>query len=196
MTALFLLSCNSLKTEKETSTTPSDTFRLFLKKFKIIELPFVYRNVDFKGNFDLDKMQSIDAKSNDTLFVKTDYSEGIKCFGILPDTSNFFSLIYFYPADSYYPQLITYDKKGKQIDQTPLIVNGCGSGCGLQYCSETGIINKDLSIFCADTLVWEYFCDSLSEPIPNSDIIWINSKTGKLTNNGKLKMTDEKHEEN
>ena len=140
-------------------------------------------------------MPSFDVKSIDTLFVKTAYSEGIKCFGFLPDTSKFFSLIYFYPADSYYPHLITYDRKGKQIDQTSLIVNGCGGDCGLQYCSETCIINNDLSILCADTVIWEYFCDSLAQPIPNSGIVWINTKKGKLTYNGKLKMTGDKHEE-
>jgi len=195
LTALFLFSCNNTTTEKQTSNAPSDTFRQFLRKFKIIDLPFVYRYVDFKENFDLDKMPSIDIKSIDTLFIKKGYPEGIKFYSILPDTSKFFSLIYFYPADSYYPILVTYDKKGKQIDETALIVNGCGGDCGLQYCSSTGIINNDLSIFCADTLVWEYFCDSLSQPIPNSDIVWIDSKTGKLTNNGKLKMTNDKHEE-
>ena len=195
LTALFFFFCNKATTEKQTTNVPPDTFRQFLKKFKIIDLPFVYRYVDFKEIFDLDKMLSIDAKSSDTLFVKTDFSEGIKCFGILPDTSKFFSLIYFYPADSYYPQLVTYDKGGKLIDETSLIVNGCGGDCGLQYCSETGIIKKDLSIFCADTVIWEYFCDSLSQPIPNSDIVWINTKTGNLTNNGKIKMTDDKHVE-
>lgn len=195
LTVLFLLSCNNLATEKQTPNVALDPFRQFLNKFKIIDLPFVYRYVDFKEYFDLDKMQHIDVNSSDTLFIKTDYSAEIKCYGILPDTSKFFSLIFFYPADSYYPQLITYDKKGKQIDKTSLIVNGCGVDCGLQYCSETAIIEKDLSILCVDTVIWEYFCDSLGEPILNSDIVWINTKTGKLTDSGKLKMTDDKHEE-
>ncbi|HYV92047.1 MAG TPA: hypothetical protein VE978_09705 [Chitinophagales bacterium] len=192
---LLLNSCNSGTIEKQSSNAPPDTFREFLKKFKIIDLPFVFRYADFKESFNYNKMTSIDANSSDTLFIKTEYSDGIKCFGMLPDTTIFFSIIYFYPADSYYPQLVTYNKRGKLIDETSLIVNGCGGDCGLQYCSETGMINKDLSIFCADTVNWEYFCDSLGQPIPNSDIVWINTKTGRLTNNGKVKMTNDKHQE-
>lgn len=192
---VLLLSCNNTIKKKEISSTTAGTFRLFLKKFKFIDLPFDYRYVDFKEVLDLDKMPTIDVNSSDTLFVKTEYSEGIRCYGILPDTSKYFSLIYFYPADSYYPHLINYDKNGKQIDQTSLIVNGCGEDCGLQYCSETCIIQKDLSITCADTVIWEYFCDSLGEPIPNSGIVWINTKTGQLTSTGKIKMTADQHEE-
>jgi len=195
LSTLFLFSCHNKVAEKKTYNAQPDTFRQFLKKFTIIDLPFIFRYVDYIENFDLDKMVGIDPKSNDTLYIKADYLDGIKCFGILPDTSKFFSLIFFYPADNYYPMLATYNKYGILLDQTNLIVNGCGGDCGITYCSETGIVNKDLTIYCADSINYEYQCDSLGQPIPNSDIVLINSKIGTLTENGNLNLTDDKHEE-
>ena len=188
---LVLVSCRTDNPELLDTADHSATFRLFLKKFKSIELPFVFRYGNFEDSLDFDKMISVDANSDDTLYVEESDVTEIKCYGILKDTSKFFSLIYFYPADSYYPVLVTYDKKGNQIDKVSLIVSGCGGDCGLEYCSETGIINDDLSIVCADTIIWKFSCDSLGEPILDSDSIWVNSKTGRIKDNGKLMMKKE-----
>jgi hypothetical protein len=193
--AALMLSCKNGNSVQQTPDFLSATFRQFSKKFKLIELPFVYRNVQFVENIDIENLQPLDIESNDTLFIKTDYWDGIKCYGMLSDTSKFFSLILFFPADSYYPVLATYDKGGKLIDQTKLIVTGYGADCGLEYYSSTGIVNKDLTIFCTDTVKWEYFCDPTGEPVPNSGVNWINTKYGSLTSDGTLKMTDDKHEE-
>jgi hypothetical protein len=178
-------------TDKQTPEAKSD-FRQYIKKFKPVSLPFVFRYSDTEL-YDFEKMFDFDPKSSDSLFLNPDY--GIKCFGILPDTTKYFSLLYFFAADSYYPALITYTKDGKQIDRVNLIVNGCGGDCGLKYCSENGIINKDLSIFCSDTIKYDFSCDSLGEPIPNTSVTYINSKTGVLTDSGKIKISKDKHQE-
>jgi hypothetical protein len=189
--ALILFSCQPDTEDKLDTTDRSATFQAFLKKFKTVELPFIFRYGNFEDSLEFDKMPAIDPNSNDTLYVKENDLNEIKCYGMLKDTSTFFSLIYFYPADNFYPVLVTYDKKGNLIDKVGLIVHGCGGDCGLEYCSETGIINKDLSIHCADTIVWKFSCDSLGEAIPNSDSVWVNSITGKLTHTGKLIMGKE-----
>ena len=188
---LILFSCKTDNAENLNTSDQSAGFRIFLTKFKTIELPFVFRYGNFEDGLDFEKMSVVDPNSNDTLFVKEMDRNEIKCYGMLKDTSKFFSLIYFYPADSFYPVLVTYDKKGNQIDKVSLIVHGCGGDCGLEYCSETGIINNDLSILCADTVVWKFSCDSLGEPIPDSDSIWVNSKAGRIKDNGKLIMKKE-----
>ena len=189
--SFVLFSCQSGNTDNLNAQDQSPAFRLFLKKFKTVELPFVYRYGNFEDSLDFDKMPVVDPNSDDTLYVKADDLDEIKCYGMLKDTSKFFSLIYFYPADSYYPMLVTYDKKGNLIGKTSLIVNGCDGDCGLEYCSETGIIDSDLSITCTDTIVWKFSCDSLGVPIPDSDSVWVNSKKGKITDSGKVIMHKE-----
>lgn len=188
---LVLFSCKTDNTENLNTTDQSAGFRIFLTKFKPIELPFVFRYGNFEDSLDFEKMPVVNPNSNDTLYVKEKDRNEIKCYGMLKDTSDFFSLIYFYPADSFYPVLVTYDKKGNQIDKVSLIVNGCGGDCGLEYCSETGIIYEDRSILCADTVIWKFSCDSLGEPIPDSDSVWVNSKAGRIKDNGKLIMKKE-----
>jgi hypothetical protein len=178
-----------------TSRSDLETFRKFRNKFKVIDLPFVYRQADFKDGLDFEKLPTIKKESSDTPFVKSDYPDGVKCYGLLRDTSKYFAFISFFPGDSYFPVLTTFDRNGKFIGHTSLIANGCGGDCGLQYCSMSSIINKDFSIFCADTVKWEYFCDSLAEPIPNSDIIWVDSKKGHLQSDGSIKMRKQTHEE-
>ena len=186
---LFLFSCKNDTTEKQTITLSVDEFRLFLQKFKMVKLPFVYRSVNYEDNFDFKKMQTINILSNDTLFIKENSLNGIKFYGVLSDTSKVFSLIYFCLSDSYYPVLATYDKSGKLIDRMALIVNGCGGGCGVAYCSETGIIDENSVVFCADTLIWDLSSECFSELIPNNDSIWIETKTAQLTKDGKLKKS-------
>jgi hypothetical protein len=191
---IFLLfySCDSHKVTQQTKLDPQDPFKVFLKKLKPVNLPFIFR-ITPEINIDLANMVKLNAA--DTLFAKTQYPDETYCYGMLTDTSNFYSLIYFFPADNFYPVLATYTKTGKLINQEALSVNGCGSDCRLSYCSQTGILNKDLTIFCADTVKYDFFCDSLGEKIPNSSKILISTKTGKLTNSGKLIIGSEQKTE-
>ncbi len=190
-----MFSCKTSDKEiTEATEDQSKIFRIFLKKFKPLDLPFIFRYGNEGDILDFEKMTAADPNSADSIFIKSDYLSSVKYYGMLKDTSKFFSLICFYPADSYYPMLITFDKNGNRIDETSLIVNGCGGDCGLEYCSETGIINEDLSIRCVDTVRWKFSCDSLGEPIPDSDIVWVDTKNGKITKNGKLIMKNEQQQ--
>ena len=125
------------------------------------------------------------------MFVKSEFIDEIYCYGLLSDTTDFYSLIYFVPADSYYPVLATYDKSGKLISQESLLVSGCGSDCGLVYCSSTGVINKDLSLFCADTVKYNFHCDTLGEPVPSSGMTYSIVKKGKVKRDGKIELGKE-----
>lgn len=185
---MFFSCKNSNVENQQLYQSNNTTFRHYLKKFKPVELPFTYTDNYAGKSVDMDQLFSLDNKSNDTLFLKSDYLEEIKCLGMLPDTSEFFALIYLYPAEDYYPQIVTYDKKGTIIDEASLLAVGCGSDCGLSSCSQIAMINKNLSIFCADTLIWEHMCDSLGQVIPNSSQIWINTKSGQISNKGKLML--------
>ncbi len=167
-------------------------FQVFLKNFKMIDLPFVYR-VTKEESAKIGKLYKVDLNSSDTTFIHSDNTNEIFCYGMLRDTSRFYTLIYYFAADDFYPVLATYTKSGKLISKEAMIVNGCGPDCGLTDYSTTGILKKDFSIFCADTIKYEYHCDDAGEPIKNSGEIISNVVEGKLGANGRINMNAERN---
>ena len=187
---LLLSSCRDNKNETETQVVQLDKkqttpFNEFLRKFQITQLPFYYKGwID--ENIDISKLATLDQKSNDTLFFNIN-DENIKCYGILADTTNFYSLIYFKIGDAPVPILATYSKIGQLLDRQDLLCNGCGSDCGLLYCSYTAQIKKTLDIYIADTAIYNGLCDSLQEDIIKKiDSTFIEYKVGKIDVNGKI----------
>lgn len=168
-------------------------FRRFIKNFKPIELPYFFR-VTTKDTFDVDVTKLVKLNSNlaDTVFIKSDYYDGVYCYGMLSDTSKFYSLLYFFTGDGYYPVLATYSEEGTLISQTRLIAIGCGSDCGLTYCSMTGAIRKDLSILNVDTVSYDFHCDENGELV-NEGLLLINSQRGKVTEEGRIEMGEIKN---
>lgn len=175
---LFFSSCNS-NNEKGVKYS----FRDFIHKLNIIDLPFKHR----PENIIEGTLKRIDLV--DTIFTKDQLS---MYYGLLTDTSKFFSVITFLPGDEYVPVLTTYDKLGNIIDSKSILVNGCGGGPCIDYCSSTSIIEKDFSIFCSDTIIGPT-CDSLDNRIAGTDSIYTSYFKGKITNTGKIEFEDEKH---
>ena len=167
---------------------PALPIREFIKKFRIIQTPFFYQNAQNERL----QSQSFELKNNsiDTLFHNVPDNAPVYGYGMLADTSGFYSLIYLQAADDLYPVLYTYSKTGKLLSEESLIVRGCGSDCGLKYCSSTAFINKDLSIYMADTAYYEGMCDTAGNYSPNSDSTFIYSKTGSVDKSGKIKMSE------
>jgi hypothetical protein len=151
----------------------------------LVELPYIFRTryidePDFTG------LRKTEFNSIDTLFIKARYSGEAYCYGFLSDTTRFFTLIYYFPADNYYPVIANYTKNGILLSKDSLVVRGCGSDCGLMDCSITAVINKDLTIYCTDSVKYDFFCDSLGVPIPNTKTILINERHYKLTKDGMI----------
>lgn len=168
---------------------PALPIREFIKKFKLIQPPFYYLGGNVEDHY---KKQLFELKQNstDTLFYAERYDVPVYGFGMLADTSNFYSLILVHTAENNYPVLYTWSKSGKLLSQQPLLVRGCGSDCGLNYCSSAARIDKDLSIYIADTSRYEGQCDSAGNYIAG-DSTFIFSRTGSIDKNGKVKMNDE-----
>lgn len=172
------------------SEQPTLPIRDFIKKFRIIQPPFYYL-----GWMENDRYlrQSFVLKKNsiDTMFYKLpDDDLPVYGYGMLADTSAFYSLIYFETADDNYPVLVTYSKSGQQIGEQGLVVRGCGSDCGLKYCSYTAQIDKNYSIYLADTLHYEGSCNSADHYTPG-DSTFIFSKTGVVEKSGMIKLSEE-----
>ena len=171
---------------------PALPIREFIKKFKLIPTPFYYFGGNAGNNYE---SQLFELKNNsiDTLFHPLTNYGPVYGYGMLADTANFYSLIYFHTADMLYPVLYTYSKSGKLLSEESLIVRGCGSDCGLNYCSSAAHIGKDLSIYIADTSHYEGMCDSAGNYI-TGDSTFIYSKTGAINKSGIIKMSEEKEQ--
>jgi hypothetical protein len=194
-TLLLLASCNSKK-QNDNLTSKAESpqtilFRDYLKKFKIIQLPFYYKGWTDES-IDVSKLATLDRHSSDTLFFDIN-DNNIKCYGILGDTTRYLGLIYFKIGDAPVPILATYSKAGRLLDKQELLCYGCGSDCGLKYCSYTAQINKGFKIYIADTLIYDGMCDSTENIIPNTDSTFINYKVGEIGMNGKIKIGEIKN---
>jgi hypothetical protein len=89
--------------------------------------------------------------------------------------------------------IYTWSKNGKLLSKEPLLVHGCGSDCGLKYCSFTAHIEKDFSIYIADTSRYEGTCDSSGNYI-EGDSTFIYSKTGSINKSGIIKLNEEQEQ--
>jgi len=198
---LFYSCTNSTKPAPVAVTTPDSAGAIintkeelpikdFIKKFKVVPFPFYYlgwaRNEYYRNqSFKLKK------NSTDTLFFKMKEESPVYGYALLADTSKFYSMIYFGTGEEIYPILVTYSKSGRQLSQETLLVHGCGSDCGLKYCSYTAQINKDLDIYIADTLKYEGMCDSTDNYKPNSDSTFIFAKRGRVDKSGTITLGEE-----
>ncbi|WP_188500504.1 hypothetical protein [Pontibacter amylolyticus] len=178
---------------EDTSASRIRLFKLFLKKFKNLSLPIEIRSDGF-ARLDVTGLERLNEQSNDTLFAKADYFNESFCYGMLPDTTSFYTLIFYHPAAEYYPVVATYSKSGFLINQENLFHGACGSDCGLTSCSMTAIIGKDFSVLSVDSIYYEYECDSTYAPIPNTGEIIVISKNGKIDKKGAISMSKEKEQ--
>lgn len=194
-----LASCNNndknqnINDTSQLSSTQKLPINNYIKKFTLVDLPFYFKGWN-GNNIDRNKLFPIDKYSIDTLFFKGENDDIIFRYGLLSDTENFYSLLYFGQAEEIYPILVTYSKSGQLISKENLIVNGCGPDCGLTYCSYSALIQKDYSIYLADTAKYEGICDNFGNYLPNSDSTFVISKIGFIDKNGVIKLKNEKRQ--
>ena len=121
----------------------------------------------------------------DTLFLKPEQAQII---GLLPDTSKFFGILYFYPGDDMVPCLVTFSKTGIQIDDQSLTNSTCaGGGCDIDSCNAETFIDKSLEIsMWQRTVITE--CDDKGEKKKNAaSLIYIQQK-GHINEEGKIML--------
>lgn len=184
LVSLSLLSCKRSESPARVPITAS--FKTYITHFRPLDLPFTYTDSDTTS---IDNFYRINIHSTDTLFVKGDYLSEVVCFGMLNDTSEFYTLVYLFPAASNYPVIATYSKNGEVIDQKDIITNICGADEGLAYCSSTSIINTDLTIFAADTLKYVVI-DSLGQLTSKILQTIIHSRSGTISRDGKVTISE------
>lgn len=174
---LLFVSCSNQPNDSKVSKSKL-AFHKFLSKFEMLKLPLKIT----PGRTSVRLYNKLD--STDRNFTGYKENETLYALGMLPDTSGCFKVIWFQPADDYYPVLATFTKSGKKIKQEDIGVGGCGVDCCFE-CKETIVIQKDMGIYSVDSAKYTA-CDSgCHQPADR----FIEYKTGKITRNGKIKMS-------
>jgi hypothetical protein len=164
------------------------TFQNFLRNFRYAELPIVIK-VDQDTTL-IDRLKHLEVK--DFPFIKDEGYSDIHAYCILPDTSNYYSLVWFVPADNLAPLITTFSKNGDMISQELIGAGRCGSDC-CYSCFETVTINRDHSIHAVDTIS-SCDCDEKGNPREDTRRNYIYLRTGSINKNGKIVMTEGKEE--
>lgn len=150
---------------------------VFIRKFKPIDLPLTMRPLE------TGERPKTNPESADTLFFKNGVTYAI-CYGMLPDTTKYYGLIWQGIADFDPPYLTTYTKQGDIIDEAELFVGQCGGlDCGWM-CSETIKMDEQYKIVSVDT-VTTFDCDSLKGNLKKS----VFYKSGYVNDKGIITMT-------
>ena len=188
----IIISCDTKTRNPFLKPDHPEAFQRFVKKFKPVDLPYKYKVTQTAG-LKLDGLPRLSSWTEDTLFMRSDFMDDVSCYGYLRDTSSFFSMIYIFPSTNYYPVLVSYTKAGRLISHDDLIPNDVSMACGMRGYTLACLIDKDRTVYCADTIVWDYFCDRNGKPVPNSSCTWVDYRKGKMTDEGKILLSKTHH---
>lgn len=139
-TLLLFISCGQQKSGQENNRQISkiEYLRTLIRKIGVQELPYTYDLAISNPN----AKYAVDYNSMDTLFFDSG-SFG----GVLPDTTNFYCIIYYQAGDSLYPFLKTFDKSGNAIDNENIGLGHCrGLLIDIEKCVDQVTINDKLEI--------------------------------------------------
>lgn len=161
----LFISCAYSENEEEKKSVVNNsnerTFRFFVKKFKVLPLPLQLRT---HQGISLEDLQKVDEKEAEAFFKSDD---NYYCFGMLEDTTHYYSLLLLYPADRVVPRIFTFSKDGELISSEDLIIHGCSGECGFRKCTSDCLIDEKKNISLIDTTDF-YECDENGEEIQSS----------------------------
>ena len=92
-------------------------------------------------------------------------------------------MILLYPADVVVPQLHTFSKEGKIIDQQELILSGCYMDCGWKKCTSDCFIDAQRNITLIDTSDF-FMCDEKGEEILTSREYFVQKMVIRMDESG------------
>jgi hypothetical protein len=137
-------------------------FKDFIRKFGILQIPIAFNTTCFEP--DITSSNELDM-DNDSTFIG--YVGPSITIGLLPDTTNFYAIIYCTAAACYIPTLAVFSKKGERLSIEP-ISHGCGSDVGYR-CTDSLFINSITDIK-SKMIEEEYKIDKDGNPILNTMI--------------------------
>jgi hypothetical protein len=179
---LLLISCSRHQPTTEQENPRSDYFKnTFLKKFKIIGLPC---EIGEGKRIYTAKLLSTDPGTLDSLFIQ---SSSLLCYGLLADTSRFYTLVFYAPAVTYVPILSTFDKLGNKIFDYGIDFGCWDGGPGEYDCEGHLLIDKEMNLN-FEHVITCYDCDSTS----SKPIQYIDKRKGKIESDGQIELETSK----
>lgn len=151
-----------------------------MKKTGFLKLPISCNilKADFKANY------TTEGNSIDSLFFE---SGNIEVCGFLPDTSNYYGILYYQIGDLSYPKLMTIDKQGFVIDKKELCLDVCGPPVDVDSSINRFEIDKDL------TIKLFYYCHGKVQTEDEKQLmVKVQEQKkgiGNITKKGKIKLT-------
>ncbi|MGE0090878.1 MAG: hypothetical protein AB7S50_15520 [Bacteroidales bacterium] len=180
-----LISCNSSKqTVKEPQEIKLDQIRKVIQKTGFVKLPLIFdANSDnsLKSNYD------VDFKSNDSLIFESDIWSII---GFLPDTTDYYAVLFHSVGDMLYPTIMTIDKNGNKIDRQIICTGGCAghAAVDISSCYDSIWIESDLKIKSISKVIGTV---ETEDSIPQTlNICNMRILDGLIEKNGKIRLKD------
>ena len=155
---------NKRQTVSVNDIDTSIQFKNFISKFKIISYPFSANTECFEPDYSYSVPLVME---NDSIFIE--YSGPAISVGLLPDTLDYYAVIYCTAAACYLPILSVYSKSGKLLSKER-ISNGCGSDIGYE-CSES------FTVYSLEKIVNTYIQQSYSYNESGDEIKGTRKKT-------------------
>ncbi len=193
----FVVGCatdkkSDVKTPPINQTQPIDIVREYYNKADKLQLPLVWENTGNELPVDENKILRLEEK--DTLLFGKGLRE-LTLLGVVPDTFNFFTFLFYYPGDDLRPYLITFDKQGRLIDQHMTGYN-CGADCGFYCIGGVFTLNKDLR-FTSRHMSYRAECDDQQIEMDTTKVAYVvMERKGKILANGKFSEGEDKQVEN
>ena len=182
--ALVIISCSNAGNAPGTAgTSANSAFDSFKHNFRSTDLPMIVKACYVK-----EENYVKVTKEKYPLYIQTEDGYDLAAH-TFKTNGDYTAVIMLCPADCYLPQLTTYDKNGKRIDEKIIGIGGCGADCGFT-CEEYMIIRPDYSIYTSDT-VTQFKCDTAGNEIPGTKEHYVIYKRGKLLNTGKIELSAE-----
>lgn len=159
----------------------NDEFTMYLDNFEKAELPITMKGCLMNS----DGLKEFDGKK----FSKYN-SDNSYAYRQISTNGTYIATITLGLADCILPVLTTYKPTGEIIDKKTIAIGRCGFDCGFS-CEEYMSIDKNYSIYTSDTIS-TYVCDSLGNETPGTYEYYVAYRSGKLTKDGKIILSDEK----
>ena len=180
ITTLLLISCSGQRETTKQEDAKLGYFKnTFLKKFKILQLPC---DIGEGKGVASKNLPTTDPKTLDSLFTQST-SVTLLCYGMLSDTARFYTLVFYAPAVTYVPVLVTFDKNGSKIHDRSVDF-GCWDGGPDNYeCDGHLTVDKNLNLN-FEHVTTCYGCDSTS----TAPKLYIDKGKGKIGKDGQIKL--------
>jgi len=178
-----LLSCKSSRHARDhRQDIKLEHIQRVIQKSGFVILPLTF---DANINSSLKRNYNVDLKSNDSLiFDKDTYS----IVGFLPDTAEYYAILFHTVGDMLYPTIMTIDKKGNKIDRKIICTAGCAGYAALEVtsCYDSVWIYNDLKIKSISKVIGTV---DTEDSIPKTiDICNIRKTEGSIDKSGKINL--------